>query len=235
MRCRLCGKEYQKLSAEHYPAKSVGNNDLVKIDLQKLLTAGESVYGKTPEEMDAYFDNEVVVEEYRNGRTANTLCGDCNSFLGKYDEDYKKFYLADGAYSVVKGYQKRTKINIIKSIYGKFLSIPETENEVFDFLDFLNDRSNEVYRGKWHLYFMRRNPQERLLGLLDYSTHKGTYNEGVVYEMCDEKFIFDLMSFEIKDKSKMNNIFEILGNYQLALYDGGFNSYHSNFICFGQN
>ena len=44
-RCRLCGKEYpySEMSEEHYPAKSVGNDDVIAFDIVKLF---ESLYLK---------------------------------------------------------------------------------------------------------------------------------------------------------------------------------------------
>ena len=39
--CRLCGKQCseEEISEEHYPAKSVGNNDIVKVDNNGNVTA----------------------------------------------------------------------------------------------------------------------------------------------------------------------------------------------------
>lgn len=39
MICRLCGKSFliSEMSEEHYPAHSVGNDDIVKLDLVKMI------------------------------------------------------------------------------------------------------------------------------------------------------------------------------------------------------
>ena len=130
--CRLCEKEFKdsEMSEEHYPAKSTGNNDIVAFDFLKMydfIQSGEiSVYlqnamkrGKTKQEaLDEYFDQELAKPLYPNGRTARTLCQKCNTFLGKYDEAYLKFYNAKGDPNIVKGYQEETKIQIVKSIFG---------------------------------------------------------------------------------------------------------------------
>ena len=70
--------------------------------------------------MDSFFDNELAESIYPRGRTARTLCQKCNRFLGKYDEAYLKFYDMDGDPKRAKGFQQKTKIQIIKAIYVKF-------------------------------------------------------------------------------------------------------------------
>lgn len=42
---------------------------------------------------DDIFDNELTEPLYPKGRTARSLCRKCNTFLGKYDEAYLKFFL----------------------------------------------------------------------------------------------------------------------------------------------
>ena len=65
---------------------------------------------------------------YPKGRTAQTLCRECNTFLGNYDKCYLRFFNENGNPKAIKGFQKATKIKIIKSIFAKFLSVPEAEN-----------------------------------------------------------------------------------------------------------
>ena len=82
--------------------------------------------GKSFEEASgAYFDKELAQSLYPKGRTARTLCCKCNAFLGKYDEAYLKFFNADGNPKVIKGFQRETRVAIIKAIFGNFLSVPE--------------------------------------------------------------------------------------------------------------
>lgn len=222
-KCKLCGKLYDisMMSEEHYPAHSVGNDDVVALDLGKVLDAliSENTYidilkqmkkGKSLESIaGSYFDKEFSHPVYPKGRTAKTLCINCNRFLGKYDEAYLKFFNCDGNPKVVKGFQKRTKIQIIKSIYGKFLSVPEAANEDFDFIDFVKDDSQEIYSGKWKLYFIKRDHTTDLF-FNDISTGSLDFDEGIVYELSDDKFIFNLMNFNKHDQFVMNNIFDIL-------------------------
>lgn len=138
------------MSEEHYPAHSVGNDDIVSLDLIKMLDSlqssefrRKSIQSGQPEKFfNDYFDNELTESIYPKGRTARTLCRECNTFLGKYDEAYLKFFKCDGDPKVIKGFQTETRIQIVKSIFGKFLSIPETKDESFDFLDYLKDQKS---------------------------------------------------------------------------------------------
>ena len=58
------------------------------------------------------------------------------------------------------------------------------------------DKSLDSYHGNWHLYFVHRDYSSDILGLADIGTGKAEYDEGSVYELSDEKFIFNLMNFE---------------------------------------
>ncbi|MTC87241.1 hypothetical protein, partial [Streptococcus uberis] len=208
-RCVLCHSYYKnsKMSEEHYPAKNVGNFDIVNFDLIKSIdfirspeinqivqlrvNQGE----KKDDVLSEIFDTHLATDLYPKGRTSRTLCIKCNTFLGKYDESYKKFFLIDGNPQKVKGFQEHTKLEIVKSIFGKFLSIPETKQEEFDFLNFVKNKEEKDYSGIWKIYFIKRNFSTDLLGFKDIRTGKLTYDEGVVYEMSDEKFIYNLMNF----------------------------------------
>ena len=170
-KCKLCNKEFDesKLTKEHYPAKSVGNNDLVLINVfdifddmfqapNKFRYIANSGLGFS--EIENYYSNSDKAKSiYPEGRYAMTLCRQCNSFLGKYDEAYKKFYDNDGDPKKIKGFSKTTKLKIIKAIYGKFLSVPEAHDEDFDFREFILDENCEESRGlarsfKEHFYSM---------------------------------------------------------------------------------
>ena len=107
VQCRLCEQFFydEDMSEEHYPAHSVGNDDIIALDLTKFMDTlmgdnPELKYaissaiknGKDPKECaDKYFDQHLAKDLYPKGRTARTLCRKCNTFLGKYDEAYRNF------------------------------------------------------------------------------------------------------------------------------------------------
>lgn len=238
-KCKLCGNyfPYEEMSEEHYPARSVGNNDIVAVDIAKFtdekikneisqrLAKGEKLQDIT----DDIFDKKLSKSLYPKGRTARTLCRACNTFLGEYDKAYLKFFNANGAPDKTNGFQLQTKYQIIKAIYAKFLSIPETQKEKFDFIEFINNENKTDYNGKWQLYFVKRDYTCDLFGLKDIGTGKATFDEGVVYELSDDKFIFNLMNFEKHDCYPMTNIFDILNkNYRLIVGVGEQGGYHAS-------
>lgn len=241
--CKLCGNSFsnKEMSEEHYPAKSVGNNDIVLFDIVKMLdnlmsqkfyeniSTKVSQQGKLEYIIDKNFEKCIAKNLYPNGRTSRTLCKECNQFLGKYDETYLKFFNADGNPKIVNGFSKKTKLQIIKAIYAKFLSVPEALNEKFDFTDFIRDTESDTYNGKWNLYFIKRNHTTDLMGLKDISTGREIFDKGIVYELSDDKFIFNLMNFEKHSLIDMTNIFEILNkNYRLVEGIGENGSYHES-------
>lgn len=117
---------------------------------------------------------------------------------------------------------------IIKAIYAKFLSVPETQDEELDFLDFIRDADSTVYNGTWSVYFVKRNFSSDLMGMKDIRTGKITFDEGVVYEMSDDKFIFNLMNFPKHSCFEMTNLFDILKkNYKLIEGVGENGGYHA--------
>lgn len=231
------------MSDEHYPARSVGNDDVVALDLIKMLdmfhdnaVSDSAIKYINPrkthaENIDAIFDEYLSKPLYPKGRTARTLCRKCNTFLGKYDEAYLRFFNACGNPKVVKGFQKHTKYQIIKAIYSKFLSIPEASSEKFDFVDFIKDDESVSYNGVWHLYFIKRDYSTDLFGLKDIRTGKMPFDEGVVYELSDDNFIFNLMNFPKHDCYKMTNIFDILNkHYTLVEGVGADGGYHGQML-----
>ena len=240
-KCKLCKKYYSdnEMSDEHYPAHCVGNDDIVSFNIVEMFDSFFDKELKTEinqrlangEELDKIqddiFDNRLSSPLYPKGRTARTLCQNCNRFLGKYDEAYKKFFLADGNPKKINGFKIQTKYQIIKSIYAKFLSVPEAIKEKFDFIDFVKDEDLNDYNGKWNLYFIKRDYTTDMLGLKDIRTGMLTFDEGVVYELSDDKFIFNLMNFKKHDCYKMTNIFDILNkNYDLIEGVNEFGGYH---------
>jgi len=106
---------------------------------------------KKDDVLSEIFDIHLATDLYPEGRSSRTLCIKCNTFLGKYDESYKKFFMIDGNPKKLKGFQVHTKLEIVKSIFGKFLSIPETKNEKFDFIDFVKNRDEINYSGIWDI------------------------------------------------------------------------------------
>lgn len=240
--CRLCGGyfTYSDMSEEHVPARNTGNEDIVAVDLGKMLDTfiSESVRteikqklcnGQTLERIAGdIFDSQLATSLFPKGRTARTLCRKCNTFLGKYDEAYLRFFKLNGDPKAVNGFQKHTKYQIIKAIYAKFLSVAETQNEEFDFLDFIRDTNSTIYNGKWSVYFVKRNFSSDLMGMKDIRTGKIIYDDGVVYEMSDDKFIFNLMNFPKHACFEMTNLFDILKkNYKLIEGVGESGGYHA--------
>ncbi len=244
--CALCKNFFRKseMSEEHYPAKSTGNEDIVALDFGKMIDSmrsgelAERLFhkenqGKTLEEVSGeFFDEELSHSLYPKGRTARSLCRQCNTFLGKYDEAYKKFFDNDGSPSIIKGYQKLTRLKIIKAIFAKFLSVPECKGLNFDFIDFLQDDNQEKYDGQWGLYCTKRDYGTDFFGLGHLATGVMTYDEGVIFVLSDEKFIFHLMDFEPHEGYKSLNMMDLLNKtYTLVsgrdLHDGG---YHGHFM-----
>ena len=57
------------------------------------------------------------------------------------------------------------------------------------------------------------------------------FDEGTVYELSDEKFIFDLMDFPKHDCFKMNSIFDIRSRkYKLVTGAGESGGYHGQIL-----
>lgn len=240
-RCRLCNGSftYDEMSEEHYPARSVGNDDIVLLNIAEMLSdeTQEDVLdrltnGETVEKIcDDIFDNKLTESLYPKGRTARSLCKICNTFIGKYDEVYLKFFNADGNPDIIKGFQTSTKYEIIKAIFAKFLSVPETQSESFDFIDFIKDKSLNVYNGRWNIYFVKRDFSSDIFGFKDIGTGKATFDDGVVYEFSDDKFIFNLMNFEKHSCYNMTNIFDILNKkYTLVEGVGEHGGYHASIL-----
>lgn len=241
-RCRLCGNYYSDsdMSEEHYPARNTGNEDVVAVDLGKMFDTftSESVHAEIREKLNHgetlenitgdIFDTQLSTSLFPKGRTARTLCRKGNTFLGKYDEAYLRFFNLDGTPKSINGFQQHTKYQIIKAIYAKFLSIPEAAGEAFDFIDFIRDDDSTVYNGNWNIYFVKRDFSSDLLGMKDIRTGKITFDEGVVYELSDDKFIFNLMNFPKHSCFEMTNLFDILKkNYKLVEGVGESGGYHA--------
>lgn len=244
-KCRLCGKYYSdsEMSEEHYPAHSVGNDDIVALNLVEMLDSfiNTDLHDEIKNRLsnqesfegiaDDIFDNRLTIPAYPKGRTARTLCKKCNTFLGKYDESYLKFFNADGNPKIVKGFQNKTKIEIIKAIYAKFLSVPEANDENFDFIEFIQDQNATEYHGVWNLFLVKRDYSTDLMGLCDIRTGKLDYEDGVVYELSDDKFIFNLMNFDLPSGIQMTNMFDILNkNYTVISGLGELGGFHAELL-----
>ncbi|EOS22070.1 hypothetical protein C804_05868 [Lachnospiraceae bacterium A4] len=245
LKCKLCGRFFddEEMSEEHYPARSVGNEDIVALNIVKMLDSFQSEEireriktklsdGESIERISGdIFDNELAESLYPHGRTARTLCRKCNTFLGKYDEAYLKFFSLDGEAKAIKGFSKKTKLHIVKSIFGKFISIPEATDEEFDFLEFLKNEMATEYHGKWKIYFVKRDFSSDLMGMKDIGTGKIEFDEGIVYELSDDKFIYNLMNFEKHACFEMTNLFDILKkDYILVKGVGSDGGYHSQIL-----
>lgn len=57
---------------------------------------------------------------------------------------YIKSFLVNDKPKKVIGFQEHNKLQIINAIFGKFLSIPKTQNEKLDFVDFLKLKIRKV-------------------------------------------------------------------------------------------
>lgn len=239
--CVLCKNFFKnsEMSEEHYPARSAGNEDVVSFDFMKMIDlfmSGETKNymeksikrGETVEQASGrFFDEELSSALYPKGRTARTLCRECNTFLGKYDEAYKKFFDNEGNNEIIKGFQNVTKVQIIKAVYAKFLSIPESKGMEFDYVEFLREENSEMYDGIWNIYCVKRDRTVDMFNFRTLDTGKLVYDEGVVFELSDEKFIFHLMNFPPHEGKVSMNIKDILKkNYNLKsgrdLNNGGY-------------
>ena len=240
-KCRLCGQFFSddEMSDEHYPAKCVGNDDVVAVNIADIFSeetmaevAARVSDGEDAKKVsDEIFDTKLSKSLYPKGRTARTLCGKCNTFLGKYDQAYLRFFGVDGLASQTKGFQRKTKLQVVKAIYAKFLSVPEASAEEFDFIEFIRNEHLEQYDGKWRLYFIKRNCTSDLFGLKSLDTGKAEFDEGTVYEFSDDKFIFNLMNFEKHDCFEMTNIFDILNrNYKIVEGVDASGGYHGQIL-----
>ena len=108
------------------------------------------------------------------------------------------------------------------------MSIPETQEESFDFVDFLRNNKQTTYTGSWNIYFIKRDLSSDFLGFRDIGTGKLTFNEGVVYELSDDKFIYNLMNFPKHSSYEMTNIFDIQKkNYTMVKGVGNDGGYHA--------
>lgn len=98
-RCHVCGRK-GRLSFEHVPPKSLGNNHSVRsykaVDIIKKASA-----------FDASCTEGVRYSKMRKGSGVITLCRDCNSYFGTH---YVKVYT-----------------NCIKELGARFLRQPPTE------------------------------------------------------------------------------------------------------------
>ncbi len=109
--------------------------------------------------------------------------------------------------------------------------MPEARNEEFDFVPFVKEKDIAEYSGDWRLYFVRRNATSDLLGLADMETGTAHFEQGIVYELTDDRFIFDLLNFEKHDSFEMNNIFDIISpNFRLITGTGESGGYHAQMI-----
>ena len=67
--------------------------------------------------------------------------------------------------------------------------------------------------------------------MADIGTGKLEFDEGLIYEMSDDKFIFDLMNFERHKEFEMNNIFDLTGDhYSLITGVGENGGYHAQIL-----
>lgn len=78
---------------------------------------------------------------------------------------------------------------------------------------------------------MERDFSSDLMGMKDIRTGKLEFEEGIVYELSDDKFIYNLMNFEKHSCYEMTNLFEILKpNYTLIQGTGRDGGYHAQIL-----
>ena len=78
---------------------------------------------------------------------------------------------------------------------------------------------------------MRRDFSSDFMGMGDIGTGKIEFGEGVVYELSDDKFIFNLMNFEKHSCFEMSNLFDILSKrYKRVIGVGENGGYHSQVL-----
>ena len=98
-------------------------------------------------------------------------------------------------------------------------------------MQFVRNENTTTYNGIWKLYFVKRDFSTDLLGMKDIGTGKLIFDEGVVYEMSDDKFIFNLMNFEKHSCFNMTNVFDILQkNYTITEGVGENGGYHAQIL-----
>lgn len=69
------------------------------------------------------------------------------------------------------------------------------------------------------------------MGMKDIRTGKLEFEEGVVYELSDDKFIYNLMNFEKHACYEMTNLFDILKkDYKLVKGVGSDGGYHAQIL-----
>lgn len=89
----------------------------------------------------------------------------------------------------------------------------------------------EQYERKWRLYFIKRNHTTDLSGFTSLNTGKLELGEGVVYEFSDDKFIYNLVSFDKHDCYSMTNMFDMLNkNFTIIEGIGGSGGYHGQIM-----
>lgn len=74
-------------------------------------------------------------------------------------------------------------------------------------------------------------PAKSILEMKDIGTGINTFDEGVVYELSDDKFIFNLINFPKHACFEMTNIFDITKkNYKLVEGVGKSGGYHAQVL-----
>ena len=87
------------------------------------------------------------------------------------------------------------------------------------------------YHGAWKIYFVKRDFSSDPMGMKDIGTGKIEFEEGVVYELSDDKFIYNLMNFEKHSCFEMTNLFDILKrDYVLVKGVGNDGGYHAQIL-----
>lgn len=120
--CNIC-RELKKMSKDHVPPK--GGIELTAVEIEKVFF---SVTGNK---------SKKVLSQ--NGLTYQTICGDCNSLLGRYDKALNEFALSVGRYLATELqlpkviHHRVSPQRVMKSVIGHLLAAKgTTENSQFD-------------------------------------------------------------------------------------------------------
>lgn len=154
-RCHICGRE-GKLSFEHIPPKSLGNDHGIRsyrgVDIIK--NAGS---------FDASARKGVRYKKLRRGAGFNTLCAECNSYLGaNYVREFTGCVreLAASFIQDPPGSDARSihleggKVNVLaffKHVISNFCATTPCET-MEDCRDFLLDKESNDFPGRYRLY-----------------------------------------------------------------------------------
>lgn len=165
--CHICG-EKKKLTFEHIPPRSTGNNHTVK------LFSGERLLKQIGSAIRFSLDDDISDLKYQNmqrGSGFQTLCSDCNSYLGHYYvPQFIDFYSAVRSLVAQKQYSSKYRyieltadklqpLAFFKQIISNFCTI-NPAGTMEKCKNFLLNKANNDFPSNYRLY-MSINPNLR--------------------------------------------------------------------------